>query len=70
VVDVEEEVQIERVMARDQISRDQAKSILSAQTSRQNRLTLADDIIDNSGGLTELQEKVLALHRKYLNLGL
>ena len=70
VVDVEEEVQIERVMARDQISRHQAKSILSAQTHRQDRLTLADDVIDNSGSLTGLQRKVLALHRKYLKLTL
>ena len=70
VVDVEEEVQIERVMARDQISRYQAKSILSAQTHRQDRLTLADDVIDNSDSLVELQEKVLVLHRKYLKLTL
>ena len=65
VVDVEEEVQIERVMGRDQISRNQAKSILSAQTSRQDRLALADDIIDNSGSLAELQDKVEALHYQY-----
>ena len=70
VVDVEEEVQIERVVARDNISRNQAKSILSAQTSRQDRLALANDIIDNSGSLTELREKTLALHRKYLKLSL
>jgi dephospho-CoA kinase len=68
VVDVEEEVQIERVMARDQISRDQAKSILSAQTNRQDRLALADDVIDNSGNLAELMDKVEALHNKYLKL--
>ena len=70
VVDVAEEVQIERVMARDQINRNQAKSILSAQTSRQDRLALADDIIDNSGSLSELQDKVEALHHKYLKLAL
>jgi dephospho-CoA kinase len=68
VVDVAEKVQIERVMARDQISRNQAKSILSAQTSRETRLALADDIIDNSGSLDELQDKVEALHKKYLKL--
>ena len=66
VADVREEAQIERVMARDEISRKQAKSILSAQTSRRDRLALADDIIDNSGSLTRLQDKVLALHKKYL----
>jgi dephospho-CoA kinase len=65
VVDVAEEVQIERVIARDNISRNQAKSILSAQTNRQDRLSLADDIIDNSGSLDELQDKVEFLHGKY-----
>jgi dephospho-CoA kinase len=68
VVDVEEEVQIERVMARDQISRNQAKSILSAQTTRQDKLALADDIIDNSGSMAKLQGKVEALHNKYSKL--
>ena len=68
VVDVDEEVQIKRVIARDQISRTQAKSILGAQTSRQGRLALTDDVIDNSGNLAELQNKVEALHNKYLKL--
>ncbi|MCH8058717.1 MAG: dephospho-CoA kinase, partial [Proteobacteria bacterium] len=51
VVDVEESIQIERVMARDKISQQQAQSILAAQTSRRQRLALADDILDNSGSL-------------------
>ena len=70
VVDVKEEVQIERVVARDNISRNQAKSILGAQTSRQDRLALADDVIDNSGNLASLQDEVFALHKKYLKLAL
>ena len=70
VVDVSEEVQIQRVMARDQISRKQAQCILRAQISRQQRLALADDIVENSGSLNELKDKVEALHRKYLGLAL
>jgi dephospho-CoA kinase len=68
VVDVIEDTQIERVMARDGINRDQARAILNAQASRQDRLALADDILDNSGDLSELPEKVKALHEKYLAL--
>lgn len=68
VVDVTEDAQIERVMARDGISRDQARAILNAQAGRQDRLALADDILDNSGSLSELPEKVKALHEKYLSL--
>ncbi|MBT8048822.1 MAG: dephospho-CoA kinase [Xanthomonadales bacterium] len=68
VVDVSEELQIERVMARDRISRDQASAILNSQASRETRLALADDIIENSGKRSELPEKVKSLHEKYLSL--
>ena len=68
VVDVEESVQIERVMARDKISQEQAQSILSTQISRRQRLTLANDILDNSGSLEQLEVKVDKLYRKYVAL--
>ena len=68
VVDVSEETQLERVMARDQISPEHAQSILDAQSTRQQRLSLADDTIDNSGDLNELEEKVKKLHAQYLAL--
>jgi len=68
VVDVEESVQIERVMARDNISQQQAQSILDAQTSRRQRLALADDILDNSGSLEQLKTAVNELQRKFTTL--
>lgn len=68
VVDVSENIQISRVMARDHISREDAQAILDLQASRQDRLALADDILDNSGKLSELPAKVGALHEKYLFL--
>jgi dephospho-CoA kinase len=68
VVDVDEDTQIKRVMARDHIDRAQAEAILRAQSSRQQRLELANDVIDNSGNLAQSQEKVEALHQKYLTL--
>ena len=70
VVDVEESVQIERVMARDNISRKQAQSILDAQSSRRQRLALADDILNNSGSLAQLEVKVDKLYRNYTGLAL
>lgn len=66
VVDAPEEVQIERVMARDLVEREQAEAILQAQTSRQERLELADDVLDNSGSFSELKKQVEKLHRFYL----
>ena len=68
VVDVEEELQIERVIARDGVSRQQALAILDAQASRADRLALADDVIDNGGSLEELHQQVVKLHRTYLAL--
>lgn len=65
VVDVSEETQLERVMRRDNISRAQAESILQAQSSREQRLNLADDIIENSGNVSDLESKVRELHLKY-----
>lgn len=70
VVDVDEATQIERVMARDKVDRDQAEAILRAQASREERLALADDIIDNSGSLAQLKQKVGALHLKYVKLAI
>ncbi len=68
VVDCPESLQIQRVMARDQCSEQQAKAILAAQVSRQQRLTIADDIIDNSGSTEALEKQVRELHQRYLDM--
>lgn len=65
VVDVSQETQIQRVTARDNISREQALNILNAQTSREARLAVADDVVENNGSLTELDQAVRTLHKKY-----
>jgi dephospho-CoA kinase len=65
VVDCPEEVQIERLVARDGESEDSARRILAAQSSRSERLAIADDVITNDGGLEKLREQVAALHEIY-----
>ena len=65
VVDAEESVQIQRVMARDNINRKRAQAILDAQSSCQQRLKLADDIIENNGSIEQLESVVNHLHKKY-----
>lgn len=67
-VDVAESTQLERVMRRDRIDHEQAEAILAAQASREERLTMADDVIDNSGSLDDLDAQVEALHQEYLEL--
>ena len=52
VVDCPEEVQITRVMARSQLSREEVMHILSAQASRAQRLAMANFVITNDAGTT------------------
>ena len=52
VVDCPEEVQITRVMARSQLSREEVMYILSAQASRAQRLAMANFVITNDAGTT------------------
>lgn len=66
VVDCTEAVQIARVMARNGMPEAEVRAILVAQASREQRLAVADDVIDNSGGLTNLYTRVAQLHLKYL----
>lgn len=68
VVDCDEETQIERLLARDTETIEQARRILAAQASRSERLAIADDVIRNSGDLDSTREQVAALHASYLTL--
>jgi dephospho-CoA kinase len=68
VVDVPETTQIRRLVERDGIDEALATRILASQASRESRLALADDVIDNDGPEAALDAQVLALHRNYLAL--
>jgi dephospho-CoA kinase len=68
VVDCDEKTQIRRLMARDAESEGQARRILAAQTSREDRLKIADDVVRNDGDLTATLEQVQTLHHQYLAL--
>jgi dephospho-CoA kinase len=68
VVDTDPENQIRRLMLRDQLTRKQAQAALNAQSSRETRLAMADDVIDNSGTRAFLAAEVKQLHERYLNL--
>jgi len=70
VVDVAPELQIRRLMSRDQCDQKRAEQILASQATREQRLSIADDVLDNSGSPGALTREVLQLHRKYRNLSL
>ena len=69
VVDVPEQTQIDRTTTRDQISEEQARQIINSQMQREQRISQADDVVDNSGSLEKLHQMLGKLHEHYLDLG-
>lgn len=68
VVDVDRDTQLSRTMARDGVTREQAEHILAAQVTRERRLAVADDIIDNGGSPDAVAARVALLDRRYRQL--
>ena len=66
VVDAPEETQLSRVRTRSTLPADEVNAIIAAQARRAERLSAADDVIDNGGTIDALRKQVAALHRKYL----
>ena len=66
VVDVPEEVQLRRTMARDDNSEALVKQIMAAQLDRKTRLSRADTSVTNDGSLEALYERVEKLHNDLL----
>ncbi len=66
VVDVPRTVQLRRLLARDAEPAQQAQSMIDAQASREERLALADDVIDNAGSLEDTRRQVEKLHHEYI----
>ena len=68
VVDCPEELQISRVRQRSGLPESEVRRIIAAQIQRDKRLAAADDVIDNSGTISALQQQVQKLHETYLAL--
>ena len=69
LVDAEKDLQIKRATSRDKTSFQIIEKIINSQANRSQRLKYADDIIDNNVNIEELNEAVLKMHEKYLELG-
>ncbi|HIF49996.1 MAG TPA: dephospho-CoA kinase [Thiotrichaceae bacterium] len=68
LVDISEKLQIERTVNRDNSSNIIVEKIIKSQVSRKQRLKYADDIINNSIEIDELNDTVLHLHHLYMEL--
>ena len=72
LVDCESETQIKRLIERENIDSEKAKTMMMAQASREQRLKLNEhlptDIIENNSRLSALKDKVHLLNQKLFSL--
>lgn len=68
VIDCDESLQIKRARARSQLTEPEVRAIMDTQCFRDERLARADDVIDNSGSLEDLEKQVREKHEKYIRL--
>ncbi len=68
VVDCSVDVQLKRLLARDTEDEAQARRMIAAQASRDERRAIADDVLLNDTDLDETRRQVDALHHRYLEL--
>ena len=66
LLEIDAELQIERLMMRDQCSREEAARMVSIQPCQTLRRGLADDILQNDGHTEHLNTLLHALHTRYL----
>ena len=58
LIDCDEELQIKRVIKRDDVTEAFAKKIISSQMSRKKKLQLADKVIENNGNVDYLKDQL------------
>ena len=70
VVDCNEENQILRASERDNKSKENIINIINNQASRENRNSIADEIILNDSTLENLRNQVIRVHQKLLGINI
>ena len=68
VIDCDVDVQISRTSKRDNQTKSDIKNIVNKQATREQRLSIADEVIVNNGSLDLLRNEVLKIHKKYLEI--
>ena len=68
VVDCDLDKQIERASRRDDVSKENVENIIKNQASREERLSIADQVIMNNATLDDLRLEVIKVHQKLLGL--
>ena len=68
VIDCDVEIQIERTSKRDNQTISQIENILDKQATREERISIADEVILNNGSIEHLRKSVLNIHKKYMEI--
>ena len=58
IVDIDPETAISRLVSHRKMNKDDARKRMSSQATREQRLSVADRVIDNNGELSELQAQI------------
>ena len=70
VIDCDEHIQIKRASQRDNKSREDIINIMKNQVSREERKSIADNIILNNSTLNHLKENILKTHQRLLGINI
>ena len=68
VIDCDADIQIERTSKRDNQTISQIQNILDKQATREERISIADEVILNNGSMEHLKKSVLGIHKKYMEI--
>lgn len=68
VIDCDVDTQISRTSKRDKQTNNAIKNIINKQATREQRLSIADDVIQNNGSLESLRDAIFKTHKKYIEL--
>ena len=70
VIDSDESNQVERASQRDNKSKEDIINIINNQASREQRNSIADEIILNNSTLDDLKNQVIKIHQKLLGINI
>ena len=68
VIDCDVDTQIERTSKRDNQTKNEIENILNKQATREERMSIADEVILNNGSIEHLRNSVLNTHKKYMEI--
>ena len=68
VIDCDVNTQIKRTSKRDNQTKNEIVNILNKQATREERMSIADEVILNNGSIEHLRNSVLDTHKKYMEI--